>query len=171
MKRRKKRAYEVTKRCHCPDQSTCSHHWFLRVHVNHERRRIDLTERFPTEPVDVAAARAKDLARKGLLFDAPAPDARLTFADIADRYVAAYADRSHHYLAGVRLLDVPAANGGNVRLEFKFVDDVTTADIKHIVAKWRERPRTKAGVKHGAVAERHLLQTPDAPSHVQLGHH
>jgi integrase len=158
-KRRKKRTHEVSKRCHCPDQSTCSHHWFLRVHTNGQRQRIDLTERFPGEAVDVAAARAKDLARKGQLFDVPPTDARLTFGDIADRYIAAYPDRSHHYLAGVRVLDVPAANGATVTLESKSADDVTAADIKHLVKLWRSRPRTKAGVKHGAVAERHLLQT------------
>ena len=120
-KRRKKRAYEVSKRCHCPDQATCSHHWFLRVYTKGERQRIDLTERFPGEAVEVAAARAKDLARKGLLDVTLSTDARLTMGDIADRYVAARGDHKHHYLDGLRAIEVPASNG-------------TTVTVYHIVS-------------------------------------
>jgi integrase len=152
-KRRKKRTYEVSKRCHCPDQATCSHHWFLRVYTNGERQRIDLTERFPGETVEVAAARAKDLARKGLLDVKPTDDARLTMGDVADRYVAARDGHKHHYLDGLRLIEVPASNGTMVKIESKPIDEVTTRDIKeHAVATWKKRPRC------GPIAIRQLLQ-------------
>jgi integrase len=41
----------------------------------------------------------------------------------------------------------------------KPIEDVTTADVKHAVATWRKRKRTKACAKGGTVAERHFLQT------------
>ncbi len=89
----------------------------------------------------------------------PTTDVRLTFGDVADRYVAARGDRAHYYLDGLRQIEVPAAKGTSVKLEAKPIDDVTTADIKYAVGVWRRRPRTLAGAKRGAVAERHLLQT------------
>jgi heme-degrading monooxygenase HmoA len=37
------------------------------------------------------------------------------------------------------------------------IDDVTTADVKHVITAWRSRKRAKAGGKAGAVAQRHLI--------------
>lgn len=135
-RRRTKRAYEVSKRCHCPDQATCSHHWFLRVQVNGERQRINLTERFPGEAVEVAAARAKDMARKGLLDVAPPDDSGLTMGDVADRYVAARGGDKHHYLNGLRKIAVPAPNGTTVKLESKPIDGVTNHHVYIDICMW-----------------------------------
>ena len=92
-RRRTKRVYQIRKRCHCPDRHTCAHHWYLRVYANGARQNIDLTAMFPGEPVEVAAAKAKDLARKGAIVEGrhvtSSGDSRLTLGDIADRYVRA----------------------------------------------------------------------------------
>jgi hypothetical protein len=113
-KRRTKRALEVSKRCHCPDRKACSHHWFLRVFAAGKRRRLDLTAMFPGEPVEVAAAKAKDHARKGLTVET-----RLTLGNVVDRYVAARGSRPHHYLKGLRAVEVAVANGATIKLEHK----------------------------------------------------
>jgi integrase len=107
--------------------------------------------------VEVAAAKAKDEARRGLIVNGErlsATPAALTFGTVADHYVAAFPKRPHYYLAGVRSLSTVSGQ----RLDVVPVDAVTTADIKHVVKQWRDRPRTKSGRKGGAVAERHLLQ-------------
>lgn len=163
-KRRKKRVYELGKRCACRDHNTCSHDWWLRVFARGKRQRVNLTQRYalalpmPRADVEVHAAKAKDEARKGLLHPL-ASDARLTLGDVADRYVAAFPARSHHYVKGLRATMVPAGGGALVKLDAKPIDDVTTADVKHVVKVWRARKRTQAGAQKGAVAERHLLQT------------
>ena len=161
-RRRTKRAFQIGKRCHCQDHHTCSHDWWLRVYSAGKRQRINLTEMFPNDAVEVAAAKAKDMARKGLIIDGQlvnaSKDTRLTLADVADRYVAARGERKNYYLDGLRAIEVAAANGTVVKLGDKPVDDVTTADIKHAVTVWRARKRTKAGARGGAVAERQLLQ-------------
>lgn len=172
-RRRKRRPLQLLKRCHCSEQQqkTCGHHWWLRVKCNGTRQRIDLTEMFPNDSHEVAAAKAKDEALKGLIVDgkrvqAPVTDARLTFADVCDRYIAAHpktktsgSPRHHYYLTGMRDLEVPAALGTTVKLGLKPIDDVTAADIDHVVTAWRSRKRTKSGTRGGAVAQRHLLQS------------
>lgn len=161
-RRRTKRALEFGKRCHCQDRHTCSHDWWLRVYSAGKRQRINLSEMFPGDAVEVAAAKAKDLAKKGLIVEGrhilSSSDTRLTLGDVADRYVTARGERKHYYLDGLRAVEVAAANGRVVALGDKPIDDVTTADIKHAVTVWRSRKRTKAGAKGGVVAERHLLQ-------------
>lgn len=160
MKRRTKRAVAI-KRCDCHDPQMCEHPWWTqRLTVRGERRqRINITKMFPSEPVEVAAARAKELARKGLikngeLVPGEPSDTRLTFGDVADRYVKARGGQKNHYLNGLRQIEVPSANGVTVKLERKPIDEVTTHDIKdHVVETWKKRPRC------GPVAIRHLLQT------------
>ncbi|HXT69382.1 MAG TPA: site-specific integrase [Vicinamibacterales bacterium] len=161
-KRRTKRNYEVAKRCHCADQRTCGHHWWLRVFSNGKRQRVDLTALFPNESVEVAAAKAKEMARRGAIVDGElnrGNDSRLTVADVAKRYVAARGGRKHYYLDGLLSVRVPAGNGTVATLGSKPVDDVTASDIKAAVAVWRARKRTLAGARKGQVAERHLLQS------------
>jgi hypothetical protein len=160
-KRPMKRPYVIARRCDCVTPNTCEHPWWLRVKVGHDKRqRINITEMFPDEAVDAAAARAKDWARKGSIKDghliaARAADMRPTFGFVADRYVAAHPARPHYYLTELRSIEVLPAN---TKLEDKPVDEVTTADIKFAVEVWRGRKRTRAGAKRGAVAERHLKQ-------------
>jgi len=98
------------------------------------------------EDVLVHAAKAKDELRRGAL--SPLSTGRLTFGEVADKYMEAFPTRSHHYVRGLKraLAHTPA-------------DDVTAADIKSVVKAWRTGKRTKAGTQGGAVAERHLLQT------------
>ena len=136
MKRRRiKRAYEVSKRCHCPNKEACAHHWFCRVFANGKRQRIDLTATFPGEPVAVAAAKAKVLAQRGPVKPV---SAKPTLGEVALKY-----PRSGYYLTGLR----------NLIGDDKPIDDVTTADIKRCAELWKQRP------KAGVVAVRHLLQT------------
>src|SRR5262245_15786895 len=98
---RTKRAYEVAKRCHCRDRNTCEHHWWLRVKVRgHKRQRIDLTELFPGDAVEVAAAKAKDLARKGLIaagnvLSGQPADTRLTCSYVAKKFTESRGGGKH----------------------------------------------------------------------------
>lgn len=79
--------------------------------------------------VEAHAAQAKDDARKGLLV--PKVETRRTFGDVADHYTAAFPNRSHPYVKGLRPITVPGSGGVVVKLESKPIDEVTTADIKH----------------------------------------
>jgi integrase len=155
-RRRTKRPYQISKHCACPDRQTCGHHWWLRVYANGTRQRIDLTEMFPDDAVELAAAKAKDLAKRGQVVDGQLvghpSSTRLTFGDVADQYVKTRT--SSYYVEGLRAIEVPGPKGAMVNLEDKPIDEVTTRDIKdHAVAAWRKRPRC------GPVAIRHLLQT------------
>lgn len=156
---KRKRTYEVIKRCDCQDHDFCEHPWWLRVKVKGEKRqRVNLAALFPGEAIDVAAARAKDFARKGLIKNGQLVAPRVTrptFGYVVDKYIAARGDRKHYYLAGLRATVLAST----VTIENTPIDDVTTADIKHAVTLWRARKRTKAGVQGGAVAERHLKQS------------
>jgi integrase len=162
-KRRTKRSHEVTKRCDCRDQQHCSHPWWLRVKVKNEKRqRVNLTELFPSDAVDVAAAKAKDLARKGLirkgqLVAAQPSDTRPTCRYVATKYAEARNNRKEkYYLDGLMDTDAPDAS---IKIGDKPIDDVLPRDIKHAAALWKERKKTKAGARNGADAIRHLLQT------------
>jgi integrase len=162
MKRRTKRSHEVAKRCDCLDPKQCEHPWWLRVKVKGEKRqRVNLSELFPSDAVDVAAAKAKDLARKGLIkggqiVTAQPSDTRPTCRYVAEKYVAARGGEKNYYLDG--LMDTVAPDS-SVKIGDKPVDDVLTRDIKHAAALWKERAKTKAGAHKGADAIRHLLQS------------
>ncbi|HKW00721.1 MAG TPA: site-specific integrase [Vicinamibacterales bacterium] len=125
----------------------------MRLHVDGQRLRVNLSARFPGEDVQVAAAKVKDLARRGAL-SAAANVATATMGDIIDRYTAAYPTRPHHYLARLRTMEVSGTILGD-----KAPDDVKTADIKVLVATWRQRKRTKQGKRGGQSAERHVKQS------------
>jgi integrase len=161
-RRRTKRSLETAKRCACRDRNKCEHDWWLRVKTaNGKRQRINLTQLFPTDAVDVAAAKAKDLARKGLLVAGSLvvgkpEDTRPTLGYVADRYVEARGNKKNYYIQGLRLTEVAAASGVTVKLQDKPIDEVTTQDIKHAEAVWRRRKTT--GAQQGKVAIRHLLQ-------------
>jgi integrase len=154
----------LSKRCSCRKPDACAHDWYLRVHSPVGRVRVNVTKRYglslpmKRQEVEHHAAKAKHEAKSGLV-KAPAKAGALTLGDIADRYMEAFASRSHHYLNGLRGIMVPASNGTVVALGDKPVDEVTTSDVKHAVKTWRARKKTKAGAQGGAVAERHLLQT------------
>lgn len=164
-----KRAYELGKRCRCDDQEACDHHWWIRVFARGTRQRIDLTASYALpvpmtrEDIEVWAAKAKHEARKGFIVNGRRPtapgDTRPTLGYVADRYVEARGGGKQYYLAGLRATAVPSAHGTPVRLEDKPIDEVTTADIKHVVKVWKDRKKTLAGAKKGAVAERHLKQS------------
>jgi integrase len=157
---RRRRRNGLGKRCRCSeaDRKTCSHPVWCRIYHDGKRYRVNLSERFPGEPIEVAAAKARNLVRKGLLVGKPS-DARLTFGDIADRFIRAHPQRGHHYLKIARGYDVPAAHGTTVKLEAKPVDDLTAADVRAVAAQWLQRPQAKSGAKQGAAAERTLLAT------------
>src|SRR5438874_2423439 len=90
-RRRTKRPLAFRKFCHCIDQPKCGHPWILRLKVKAvPRQYVNLTELFPADAVEVAAAKAKDLARKGLLKGgkllALSPDVRLTLDQVIERF-------------------------------------------------------------------------------------
>jgi integrase len=149
-RRTKKRAYEVTKRCRCARKDQCAHHWWLRVFSHGTRQRVDLTTLFPEDAVEVAAAKAKDLAKKGQIVNGqlvrPRADARPTLREVADAYQRAYPTRGHHYLRAFRSLIGDATA----------LDDITTTDIRRMLTTWLDRDEAKRGVKGGAHAERQL---------------
>jgi integrase len=109
-----------------------------------------------------SAVRAGTFDRRGLHYSAAAGEPRLTFGDVADRYLEAFpadADK-RYYLRAMRQIEVPAAQGATIRLESKPLDAITTADIEYVAAVWRARPdRRKGCAQRGAVAVRKLLQT------------
>jgi integrase len=118
---------------------------------------------FPNDPVNVAAAKAKDLAQKGLivngkLLGSTPGDTRITLADVVEHFKRARGKSRHYYLEGLCALEVPGANNALTKLGTKPIDDVTTADINHAVKLWRIRKKAQAGAQSGQVAERHLLQ-------------
>ena len=154
----------LSKRCSCRKPDACAHDWCLRVPSPIGRVRVNVTKRYglslpmKRQEVEHHAAKAKHEAKSGLVA-APRGATPMTLGDIADRYMEAFASRSHHYLNGLRAIVAPAANGTVIPLESKPVDEVTTSDIKHAVKTWLARKKTQAGAQGGAVAERHLLQT------------
>src|SRR5437870_5377988 len=106
------------KRCDCRTPQTCEHPWWTpRLKIpGAPRQRVNLTKLFPGESVEVAAARAKEFARKGLirngeLVTAPSADTRLTCRYVATKYKEARADKAHHYLEGLLDTKVPSADG------------------------------------------------------------
>ena len=139
------------KRCDCRDQSRCSHPWWLRVKVKGSQRvRLNLSELFPDDSVEVAAAKAKALARKGQGIVVPAA-APLTVRDVAKEFVN---KRGNSYqLVGLIDALVPAANGTTVALGDKPIDQVTTRDVKAARDAWQRRPKARPN------GERHFLQT------------
>jgi integrase len=145
-----KRKTQWRKRCDCRDHATCPHPWWLRVKVKGgARQRLNLTELFPNEPVEVAAAKARALARSGRM-PATGPTA-LTVRDVAKAFVAVRGES--YYLTGLLDAPVAAANGTTVRLGDKPIDEVTTRDVKHARDLWQKRP------KAGPNGLRHFLQT------------
>jgi integrase len=165
MARRRKPAVAV-KRCDCVNPTTCAHPWWTQRLPSRggPRQRVNLSKLFPDEPVEVAAAKAKDLARKGLIKDGElvnAQPARLTCRYVATKYAEVRQNRKEqYYLDGLMDTTLPAGDGSTTMpLGDKPVDDVLTRDIKHAATLWRSRPTAKAGAAGGANAVRHLLQT------------
>jgi hypothetical protein len=104
--------------------------WWLRVKVKGGKRElVNLTEMFPKDPVEVAAVKAKQLARSGNGVT-HAPTA-LTARAVAKLFVAARGES--YYLNGLLDTEVSGPNGSNVTIGSKPIDEVTTRDIKHAV--------------------------------------
>jgi integrase len=153
----KRRKTAIRKRCDCRDQQKCSHPWWLRIKVKGVRQRINLTGLFPKDDPELAAAKAKDMARKGEIVEGQflrLTATAVTCRFVADRYVESRGKRKQYYLDA--LLKTKGVDG--IAIGEKRMDDVTTADVKQVVTLWLARKRTRAGVKGGAVAERHLKQ-------------
>src|SRR6266567_2782540 len=64
MSRKKRTPWK--KRCHCREQASCAHPWWLRLKVKGGKQdRWNLTEMFPDDAVEIAAAKARTQARSG----------------------------------------------------------------------------------------------------------
>jgi integrase len=152
---KRKRLFELDKRCHCRDRNDCLHPWFVRLRVAGKRTRIDLTERYRlTMPMTrteilVYAAKAKDETRRG---PAVAPT-RATLGDIADRFVLAFPGK-WYYLTALRKSEV-TVNGAPVALEDKAMTDITTDDLRQ--AADARLALAADGVRGGLDARRHFL--------------
>jgi hypothetical protein len=72
------------KYCRCRNKKTCEHHWIMRLKIKGQPRRyVDLTETFPNDAPDVAAAKARHDLRS-----AQPADARLTLEQVIERFGA-----------------------------------------------------------------------------------
>ena len=103
-------------RCDCRDQQKCSHPWWLRIKVKGVRQRVNLTELFPQDDAELAAAKAKDMARKGQIVDGhflTPTTTILTCRFVADRYNESRGKRKHYYLDA--LLQSKGVDQGNSR--------------------------------------------------------
>ncbi len=151
-RRRTKRPLAIGKRCRCVDRKTCTHHWFLRLKVKGQKRqRVDLTALFPTETVEVAAAKAKDLAQKGLLVGgellALSPDVRLTLDQVIERF-----GQKRIYFTVMSRTEV---NG--LPLGKRVMADITGDDI--VQAADLVQANAKKSRNSGLDARRHFLAT------------
>jgi integrase len=135
------------KRCRC--NGDCSHGIWLRFKFRGERSYVNLSELFPGESIDVAAARAKDEVRRGLIVNGKRLNPTVTkptVAGILERYRAAFADRAHHYAQALEPIAAVVA------------DECTAADIKKCLALWMKRPRAgKSSTRHVLQLARHLF--------------
>ncbi|HYT76903.1 MAG TPA: site-specific integrase [Vicinamibacterales bacterium] len=151
MSRKKRTPWK--KRCHCREQASCAHPWWLRLKVKGGKQdRWNLTEMFPDDAVEIAAAKARTQARSGRGTASPPSAAPLTVRDVAKRFIAKRG--TSYQLAGLLDARVDAANGTSVALGDKPIDAVTTRDVKAAREAWQRR-RKNAGPN----GERHFLQT------------
>jgi integrase len=166
----------IKKRCHCPRRQwpKCQHPWHFSFHhggVEH-RHSLDVVatargERPPRTKAD--AVKWRDRLRteidKGSFAHpeapaAPAPaDARLTFRDVADRYLEKFApfDKGRPrreagrrliewYVGALRRAEVPAASGTRAKLETLPFVEITKADVCAVRDGWpRKATCSQAG--------------------------
>jgi integrase len=122
----------------------------MRLKVKGQKRQyVDLTDLFPNDAADVAAAKAKDLARRGLLVNGKVivttTDVRLTLAQVIDRV-----GHTRTYWNVLKTIDV---NG--VPLGSRIMADITGDDLER--AADAQQAKAKNHAHGGLSARRHLL--------------
>ncbi|HYN08034.1 MAG TPA: site-specific integrase [Vicinamibacterales bacterium] len=167
----------LKKRCKCSKRqwAKCSHGWHFGFHRDGKEHRYSLDvvarSRGLKPPTSKTAAEALRDTLRGEIrnrtfaepaapkADAPA-DTRLTFGDVADKYVEKHVKRDGRreagrklmewYVAALRRADIPAANGATVKLEQKAIGTVTKADVEAIRDGWNLRASASKGGRVGA---------------------
>jgi integrase len=155
----------IKKRCDCSKRQwpKCTHPWHFSFHHNDREYRYSLDaiarlrgQQLPRSKSEAIAWRdaLRGEIRHGVdpaAGSAPTPttpsDSRLTFGDIADKYVAGHVRSSlrrenaqHHMKWNIALLrrtEIPAAHGATVRLEAKPIGEITKADVEAVRAARR----------------------------------
>lgn len=127
------------KYCRCANKKTCPHHWIARLRRKGEPRRyVDLTDTYPNDPPDVAAAKARHAVNKPV-------DARLTLEQVVERFA-----QTRTYLEVLKRIEI---NG--VPLGKRVMADITGDDIER-AADVQQQGAAKN--RHGGLsARRHLL--------------
>jgi integrase len=175
----------LKKRCDCGKRKwpKCTHGWHFNFHHRNYEHRYSLDviargrgEHPPTSKSEAEAwrDRLRSEIRAGRLVDlaarAPAPEARLTFGDVADQYLKRHVQvptrrprgrrEMEIMIALMRRAEIPAAKGGTVRLEAKPIDAIIRADVEAVRA-WRRSEqaagRSRPGAKGGEVGTNRLL--------------
>lgn len=159
----------LSKRCGCARRkwSKCSHPWHFDFYYGrkyrfslHKLAGWPLTKVMSKTEAEAFRDLYRSQIRSGTFVDPNAPaaepsiDTRLTFGDVADHYIKRhvrvptrrpYATREmERLLTTLRNAEVPAARGATVKLDTKYADEVTKADVEAIREARRERGREAA---------------------------
>jgi integrase len=168
----------LKKRCGCARRqwSKCAHPWHFGFAHDGEEHRWSL-HRVANKPrgywmskseAEAIRDRLRAQIREGTMSDiaAPRPDARLTFGDIADRYLERHVrvptrrpravQQAVSHLRMLRGAEVSGPSGGGVLLAEKRIDLITKADVESIRESRRRHPE-RPGVKGGEVGINRLL--------------
>lgn len=182
----------LKKRCDCPRRlwAKCPHPWHFGFHHAGREHRFSLHTVAGKAPgywmskseAEGIRDRLRGQIREGRFGVSPDPaptltaDARLTFGDVANRYLErhvrtparrpAAAKSIENYVKLLRAAEVPGPAGSSVRLEAKPIDAITKADVEAIREARRallQHPandqRVRAGVKGGEIGIEHMLAT------------
>jgi integrase len=154
------------KKCACPRSAwakTCPHPWHFALAYRGRRYRVPLHKvagQAATEPMSKSEAERWASRLRSQIWDgtrtlATAPDPKLTFDDVATKYVEARAARGKDYRIGpVREAVIPTVRGGTVRFGSLQLASITTADIEALRTLWVTR---KPHGKQGRVGANRML--------------
>jgi integrase len=155
---RRHRNGNLYKKCACPRSAwakTCPHPWHFAMAYNGRRHRVPLHKvagKAATDPMSKSeaerwATRLRTQIWAGRWGLATAPDPRLTFDDVATKFVEARAERGKDYRIGpVREAVIPTVRGGTVRFGSLQLASITTGDIEALRTVWLTRqPKGKQG--------------------------
>ena len=167
----------IRKRCRCKERRwpECRHPWYNARSHNRTEYRFNLNKESGKEPGYVMSKQeALGLSdmymtqiRNGTFRTQPATpvtrDSRLTFGDVADRYLREHVPIDEHgeprsrasrvtmtsYVNKLRTRTLPAAHGTTIPLKDKRLDDITPADVEHIRATWPLKVTAPKGGRTG----------------------
>jgi integrase len=177
----------VWKRCGCGKHRwpKCPHGWYFNFYQGGRSHRYSLEaiarHRGQEPPANKIEAttwrdRIRGEIRAGTFSDPDEgnpplpPEARLTFGDVCDQYLARHVRTPTRrprgrremeiMIALLRRAEIPGPGGAAVRLEAKAIDGITRADVE-AVRTWRRQEqaagRSKVGAKGGEVGTNRIL--------------